>query len=424
MILRRILLVATLLLCFLLPLIFFWEKFLTTPLKVDQPVLFNIVPGSKIERVAADLQAKGYTRYPMLIIWLARWNGSDKHLKIGEYQLKPNMTPSMFLDKVVRGQVYLRHYTLVEGWTLKQVLLTLQANPYLHHTVNLVDLSKLANKIDAHRVNFEGYLTPDTYLFARGVADFVVIKKAYTKMQTNLAKAWASRDSDLPYTNPYTALIAASLIEKETAKPEERAKIAGVITRRLQQHMRLQIDASVIYGLGDFYTGKLTHEQLKIDTPYNTYLHEGLPPTPIAMPSLPSLVAALHPAPGNELYYVAKGDGSHEFTATLAEHIAAIKQYRSPSLTLVGKKTVSASQQDTEEAANHLLYPRAYWDEQMINQCLFQIQKTLPPKSIVKHNNQKPKVLAPAKMIKPISAKKNRSHIHETKIQKGHLHHH
>jgi UPF0755 protein len=306
---------------------FIWWQFKHRPLTVPANDIFYIPPGSSINSIANSLAKQHIIAHPKLFVMLTKVRGDKLRLKAGEYQLMPGMTPDQLLDKVVAGKVYLRRYTLVEGWTLRQVVATINSNPYLTHTIDRMNIEDIARTIGTNQVNFEGYFYPDTYLFAARINDLVVLKQAYWKMKTNLDRLWADRAPDLPYTDPSMALIAASLIEKETAKPDERAKIAGVIVRRLQQNMRLQIDAAVIYGLGQRYTGTLTRENLREDTPFNTYLHDGLPPTPIAMPSIASIKAALHPEPGTELYYVAKGDGSHEFTNTLQDHIDAIKKY-------------------------------------------------------------------------------------------------
>ncbi len=222
----------------------------------------------------------------------------------------------------------MRHLTLVEGWTLEQVITAAETNPYLLHDIEKLSKNEFSTRLGSTQANFEGMLFPDTYLFAAGISDVTLLKKAYTQMQRTLNLLWEKRAPNLPYTTPYSALIVASLIEKETAKPDERARVGGVILRRLEKKMPLQIDAAVIYGLGKAYTGKIMQSQLKVNTPYNTYLHKGLPPTPIALPSLASIIAALHPTSETALYYVARGDGSHEFSDTFETHHQAVKRYR------------------------------------------------------------------------------------------------
>lgn len=304
-----------------------WRQFLITPL-TQHPIVFDIAPGSSIKTVSKKLHAMGVVQKPSYFVFLAFLDGVTKHIKAGEYQIDAGSTPQQFIMKLAKGKVVLHPFTIVEGWNLNQVLNGAKKNPYLRHNLNTTNIDLFAKKLSLGDKSLEGNLYPDTYLFAKGVNDTVIIKKAYALMQKKLTKAWKDRDKTLFYKTPYDALIIASLIEKETARANEREKIAGVIIRRIQKNMLLQIDASVIYGLGSNYKGKLTKSDLKVNTPYNTYMHKGLPPSPIAMPGYPSIVAALHPLSGSEIYYVAKGDGSHEFTNTLEEHRKAIHKYR------------------------------------------------------------------------------------------------
>jgi len=304
-----------------------WKKIIDTPLINEKSEVIYIPPGSSIYTVATMLYESHKIRHPKLLALIATLQGKSKKLKAGEYLLTPGITPNQLLTKLVEGKVFLRPLTIVEGWTLKQVLRSVNKNSHLLHTINTLTPPELSQRLGTDQVNLEGALFPDTYLFAAGVADIHILKKALWTMHNKLLPLWNTRAKGLPYQNPNEVLVVASLIEKETARPEERAKIAGVILRRLEKKMRLQIDASVIYGMGALYKGRLTREDLKIDTPYNTYLHAGLPPTPIAMPGLPSIYAALHPDKGNALYYVARGDGSHEFTSNLQAHINAIKKF-------------------------------------------------------------------------------------------------
>ena len=239
-----------------------WKDFLDSPLKVQKPSIFYLAPGSSIYSVAKSLKKDNIISSSNLFILLAELRGDTKHLKAGEYLIAPGMTPDALLKHIIHGKVFLRHYTIVEGWTLRQVLATINANPYLAHKGGLLSSIQVAKTLGIKDGNLEGYLYPDTYLFAAGIHDSVILKKAYKYMQHTLEKLWLARAKDLPYQNLYQVLIVASLIEKETARPEERAKIAGVILRRLKINMRLQIDASVIYGLGDSYTGKLTRADL------------------------------------------------------------------------------------------------------------------------------------------------------------------
>jgi UPF0755 protein len=386
---------------------------LQTPLTVKQNERFSITPGSSIHSVASKLHARGILAHPNFFVLLAFLEGNTKHIKAGEYQIEPGTTPKKLLIKLVKGQVLLHPLTIVEGWTLKQVLLTTAANPYLVHTVHTVNLDILSQKLGNQEDNLEGFLYPDTYLFAAGVNDIVILHHAFSTMQRYLDKAWQQRAAGLPYQNTYQALIVASLIEKETARPEERAKIAGVIIRRLQKHMLLQIDASVIYGLGELYTGKLTASDLKKENPYNTYLRKGLPPTPIAMPSSSSIQAALHPALGDELYYVAKGDGSHEFTNTLTDHHKAIQQYRiqhlevsQPQLTQLPKPLPP---KEKEPKSTQI---------QMHRNKLLNHDSTAKQKKSPKHNKITKHVAKKHKEAKTNTSHKKKSHPHKHSINK------
>lgn len=322
---------------------FLWKNFTDTPLIVGKNEIIYVPPGSSISSVAKTLETKGILKHPELFIILAKIEGKQKELKAGEYLVDSGITPKQLLTKFVQGKVIMRQFTIVEGWTLKQVFSSINANPYLAHTLTSLSPLDFSKKMGSTSDNYEGRFYPDTYLFAAGVPDVVILKKAFWAMEKSLEDLWKNRAADLPYDDSYSALIVASLIERETARGEERAKVAGVIVRRLKKNMLLQIDASVIYGLGDEYNGKLTRADLKKDTPFNTYMHAGLPPTPIAMPSLPSIYAALHPEPGDALYYVAKGDGTHEFTSTLEQHHEAVKKYHVEHL----EPTKSDSQPDS-----------------------------------------------------------------------------
>lgn len=305
-----------------------WKIYINSPLPVHADTIIYVPPGSSMYSVAKKLEKDQIVTHPIVFMLFAMANGKQKSFIAGEYLLTANITPRQLINKFIHGKVYYRRYTIIEGWNIKQVLNSINTNPYLHHTINNLSPDDISKQLGLTQNNFEGYLFPDTYFFSFGAKDIIILKKAHRNMQQKLDKLWQNRAQNLPYDDPYSALIVASLIEKETAKKEERTKIAGVIQRRLQLKMPLQIDAAVIYGLGNHYRGKLTRADLKIDSPYNTYLHKGLPPTPISMPSLPSIEAALHPESGTALYYVARGDGYHEFTDSFQAHLAAIKKYR------------------------------------------------------------------------------------------------
>ncbi|MBS0381645.1 MAG: endolytic transglycosylase MltG [Proteobacteria bacterium] len=269
---------------------------------------------------------------PLLWRALALRLGVADKLHAGEYALAPGMTPTVLLENMAAGRVLHHRVTLVDGWTFAQVREALAKAPKLKHALGaLSDADAMAKLGDAGQ-SPEGEFMPDTYDYVLGMSDLDILARAHKTMQEYLAKEWAGRDPSIPLQTPYQALILASLVEKETAVPAERPEIAGVFERRLKIGMKLDTDPSVIFGMGPAYAGKIHKVDLETDTPYNTYTRAGLPPTPIALPGRAAIDAVLHPAPGDALYFVAKGDGTHQFSATLAEHNAAVKKY------ILGKK--------------------------------------------------------------------------------------
>jgi UPF0755 protein len=259
-------------------------------------------------------------------------------IRTGEYLLRQGMTPLELLTALNEGDVVHHQVTLVEGKTFRQTLATLLAEEKLHKSLNGLPDPILIERLGIDGNNLEGLFFPDTYQYTVDMSDADVLKQAHQKMQMILEEEWQARDANLPYKNSYEALIMASIVEKETGAPEERPAIAGIFVRRLQKGMRLQTDPTVIYGLGDAYKGNLTKQHLLDDTPYNTYTRAGLPPTPIALPGREAIHAALHPEPGDSLFFVGKGDGHHYFSATLAEHEKAVRKYQ-----LVRKKDYHSS---------------------------------------------------------------------------------
>lgn len=309
-------------------LVFSWIQFLRTPLTSSAEAIDLIfLPHSSVHTLAATLKKRGVAINSRFLILLAELKGVSQQLHAGEYVFEPGTTPTQLLDKMARGDAVRHIVTIIEGWDFKQVLAAINTNPFLLHTLNGFSAAAIMEKVAAPGITPEGNFAPDTYFFSGRVSDVAMLRIAYNLMQKRLLNAWQNRDPATIYKSPYQALIAASLIEKEVAVKAEKPQVAGVITRRLQKKMPLQIDATVIYGLGADYTKKLHSSDLLRPTRYNTYLHYGLPPTPIAMPGADSIYAALHPAAGTSLYYVAKGDGTHVFSDTLAEHDAAIKKY-------------------------------------------------------------------------------------------------
>lgn len=296
---------------------------------LDPPgTVLEVGGGSSLSGVAQDLSEAGVLRWPRLWLLAARVGGLDARIKQGEYRLDTARSPAQLLDMLVAGRVVQYSVTLPEGITLAEALATLQAQepiaPLLDGTRDPRLLSLIAPYSDP-----EGLFFPDTYVFTRGQTDLEILALAHRRLLEILEAAWAGRDGELPYADAYQALVMASIVEKETGVPEERERIAGVFVRRLQKNMRLQTDPTVIYGLGDNYSGNLRRKHLKDPAnPYNTYRHKGLPPTPIALVGKAAILAAVHPAPGEELYFVARGDGSHEFSKSIEEHTRAVQQYQ------------------------------------------------------------------------------------------------
>lgn len=295
----------------------------------------EVAPKSSLKSVADQLVKQGVLNEPWRFIILARVLKKASYLQAGNYTLNKNITPYQLLLSLNHGKTVQGGITFIEGHTFSQMRERLNKNEAIKHTINQLSDKEFLALIGTTETHPEGLFFPDTYYFGRNTEDIVILKKAYFAMQSKLAKAWHERDSkgvngasSLPYKNSYEALIMASIIEKETGNASERTQIAGVFLNRLRFGMRLQTDPTVIYGLGDHFDGNLRRNDLVRDTVYNTYTRAGLPPTPIAMPSLASIEAALHPASTNALYFVGKGDGSHAFSATLVEHNRAVVKYQ------------------------------------------------------------------------------------------------
>lgn len=305
-----------------------WSVFLGTPVNLTtKPIEFVLKPGSSAVDLANDLYRAGLIQKPRYFISLVRFNRGARRLQAGMYSIKPGAYPHQLLEQMMLGQVMMHALTIINGWDFSQVKNTLKDNPFLTHTLQNMENKALMQFVGSEEHSPEGLFFPDTYLFAGHVKDTVILKTAYQKMQTVLKGEWEKRRDNLWYDNAYQALIVASLVEKEASGAQERARVAGVILRRLKKNMLLQIDPTVIYALGKHYKGRLMRDDLKIDSPYNTYRYKGLPPTPIAMPSEESIHAALHPAKGHALYFVSKGDGTHIFTNNLAAHNKAVEKY-------------------------------------------------------------------------------------------------
>jgi len=299
-----------------------------TDLAIDGPLQFSLKHGSSLRGAAHQMQAAGVLRSPRQFELLARIYGESNRIQAGNYEIGGAITPFALLRKLTSGDRSQDQITFVEGWTLGQMRAALDSHAAIRHDTQGVLESEIAKRLGIPHASAEGLFFPDTYYFTNGTSDVAILQRAYRAMQAQLDSVWNSRASGLPLETPYQALILASIIEKETGQPDERALIAAVFVNRLRLGMRLQTDPTVIYGLGAEFDGDLRKRELLADGPYNTYTREGLPPTPIAMPGANALAAALNPAPSKALYFVARGDGTSYFSATLAEHERAVTKYQ------------------------------------------------------------------------------------------------
>ena len=306
-----------------------YRSFVNEPIHFGKEgLVYELKEGSTLTHVAKDLQSRGFIKNASFLVWLGKFDGNANKIQAGEYRFNDGITPKRLLEQIVNGEILQYSLTIVEGWTFRQLMDAVNSNEYLLHTLSDYDDAQIMQKIGHPGEHPEGRFLPNTYLFPRFTTDVDFLKRAYNAMQKLLEDEWPNRAIDVDLKSPYQALILASIVEKETALPSERREIAGVFNRRLQKRMRLQTDPTVIYGLGRSYDGNLRRRDLHKDTPYNTYMHSGLPPTPIALPSKESVLAALNPKPGEELYFVSRGDGSHQFSSTLEEHNAAVVKYQ------------------------------------------------------------------------------------------------
>jgi UPF0755 protein len=291
-------------------------------------LLFEVERGSSMRRVADGLIDRGLIRHPYYLRLLAYWRGYGTRLKAGEYELTQGMTPGMVLERFASGRVIQYSITMVEGWTYRQVVAGILASGRFGTDLAERSDASVMAALGRPGEHPEGRFFPDTYSFPRNTAGLDVLQRAWSRMDQVLEEEWAGRTRGLPLKTPYEALILASIIEKETGLAAERPEIGGVFVRRLRTGMRLQTDPTVIYGLGERFDGNLRRTDLREATPYNTYVITGLPPTPIALPGRAAIRAALHPASGESLYFVARGDGGHVFSATLDQHNRAVNEFQ------------------------------------------------------------------------------------------------
>jgi UPF0755 protein len=300
-----------------------------SPVRIAKyPVEVEIPRGAGFRTAIEQLEKSGIAirRYEFEL--LARAHGKVRDIKAGSYEILQPVTPLELLQKLTRGDVTQAEVRLLEGWTFAQFRAALDASPHLRHeTTGMSDADILA-RLNVTEMHPEGLFFPDTYLFGKGASDLAVLRRSYGAMARHLKEEWEARDATVPYRSPYEALIMASIIEKETGQAGERDMIGGVLVNRLRIGMRLQVDPTIIYGLGAAFDGNLKRSHLLEDGPYNTYTRAGLPPTPIAMPGLASLRAAVRPGKTDAMYYVSRNDGSSHFSRTLEEHNRAVARYQ------------------------------------------------------------------------------------------------
>ncbi|HEB95066.1 MAG TPA: endolytic transglycosylase MltG [Sedimenticola thiotaurini] len=306
-----------------------YRRFIDTPLRLPpEGALVTVAQGSSLAGLSRQLAQQGYLQDPLYLRLLARWDGTASRIQAGEYRIPAGTRPRELLALLVAGRVTSYSLTLVEGWTFRQVMEAVNGSDALNHTLAGLTPEQIMERLGHPGEHPEGRFLPDTYRFPRGTTDLAFLARAYGAMERLLAREWQRRAPDLPLKTPYQALILASIVEKETGRADERPEIAGVFIRRLRKGMKLQTDPTVIYGMGDAYKGNIRRRDLQQDTPYNTYVHRGLPPTPICMPGADAIRATLHPNGGDALYFVARGDGSHEFSSTLKAHNRAVRKYQ------------------------------------------------------------------------------------------------
>lgn len=305
-----------------------WQA-LDQPGPAPEAVVLEVPAGVSLARIARQLEEEGVLRHGWLLEWYGRASGLAGRVRAGEYRFPPGETPREVMQRMVRGEVLMHSLTIVEGWTFRDMRAAIAAHPAVQAEPGDIADEDVMERLGRPGESPEGWFLPETYRFPRGTSELELMRIAHQAMNGALEAAWAQRQDGLPFDSAYEALILASIIEKETALPEERGEIAGVFVRRLQRGMRLQTDPTVIYGLGADFDGNLRRQDLRADTPYNTYTRAGLPPTPIALPGRGALLAAVQPEDGKALYFVATGrpDGSHAFSETLEQHNRAVQRY-------------------------------------------------------------------------------------------------
>lgn len=301
---------------------------LKQPVSLDEPVLFDVPAGSPFSRVARNLEDQGLVEDSLWLRLYGRLFPERARIKAGEYEFTSGMSALDMVAAMVDGKIKQWSVQFIEGWTFQDMRAALASTHRLtQKTADWTD-EQIMKAVGAEGEHPEGRFFPDTYLFTSHESDLDLLQRAFDRMKTVLSEEWSNREKGLPYKTPYDALIMASIVERETGVPEERNDVAGVFVRRLEKGMRLQTDPTVIYGMGERYKGRISSKDLRTYTPYNTYRINGLPPTPIALPGREAIHAALHPGGGKALYFVARGDGTHKFSDTLAEHQKAVREFQ------------------------------------------------------------------------------------------------
>jgi len=292
------------------------------------PLEFSLNQGSSLKAAARQMQQAGVLSNDWMFVWLARMLGKSAQIQAGNYELETAVTMLELLAVVTDGQAAQSEFSIIEGWTFNQFRTALNTNSAIRHDSASLPEAEILRRIGAAEAYAEGLFFPDTYYFVKGTSDLALLKRAYKTMQLHLQESWQERTSDLPLKSAYEALILASIVEKETGQASDRSMIAAVFINRLRKGMLLQTDPTVIYGLRENFDGNLRKRDLLADTSYNTYIRAGMPPTPIALPGLASIQATLHPALTDALYFVARGNGSSQFSNTLNEHNNAVNRYQ------------------------------------------------------------------------------------------------
>jgi len=308
-----------------------YKYHLTAPMTLHQDLHYHVQPNATLSEIAKDFMEDEVMDYPTALAWvsLARFQKRAHLIKAGEYLIHKGTTPQEFLDILIAGKTIQYSLMIPEGWNFRQMIAAIKKHPQLIQTLKSTDSATIMKTLGKPKQHPEGRFFPDTYHFPSRTTDVEFLQRAYRQMEIELKAAWEKRQENLPITTPEEALILASIIEKETGVAEERPLIAKVFINRLKKNMLLQTDPTIIYGLGESFDGNLRTDDLKNKkNPYNTYVHSGLPPTPIALPGRASLLAAINPVKSDALYFVAKGDGSHYFSKTYQEHKCAIIEYQ------------------------------------------------------------------------------------------------